>query len=134
MQNYVVGFLFSEDMERVALIEKNKPEWQKGWLNGIGGKIEAGETAAEAMQREFYEETGCVGYAWEHFYTMTNFSDYRLYIFKAKGDLDNLESPTDEKVGIYEVARLRSLPVIPNLNWIIPFAMDWAMTGEGVSR
>lgn len=55
---YVCGFLFDEDFENVVLINKNRPEWQKGKLNGIGGRLESNETVAEAMSREFKEETG----------------------------------------------------------------------------
>ena len=58
MQNYVVGFLFNKDETQVALVRKNRPEWQAGNLNGIGGKMEVGETTNECMQREFKEETG----------------------------------------------------------------------------
>ncbi len=56
--NYVAGFLFEPYMERVVLIQKEKPTWQKGRLNGVGGKMELGETPLQAMQREFREETG----------------------------------------------------------------------------
>lgn len=56
-QRYVLGFAF--DLHgRVAMIRKAKPEWQAGLFNGIGGKIEPGEEAAQAMSREFTEETG----------------------------------------------------------------------------
>jgi hypothetical protein len=59
---YVLGFVFSEDSSRVLLVWKNRPAWQAGKLNGIGGKIEAGETPLQAMQREFREETLVDGY------------------------------------------------------------------------
>jgi hypothetical protein len=54
---YVVGFVFSKDLSRVLLVLKNRPAWQDGKFNGIGGKIEGDETAFEAMNREFVEET-----------------------------------------------------------------------------
>ena len=44
IKEYVAGFLFSRDGSLLALILKNKPDWQKGKLNAIGGKIEDGET------------------------------------------------------------------------------------------
>ena len=56
--DYVAGFCFSECGGRVALIRKLKPEWQRGLLNGIGGKMEPGESLHSAMVREFEEETG----------------------------------------------------------------------------
>lgn len=54
--NYVAGFLFESDLQRVLLRLKSRPAWQRGKLNGIGGKIEPGETPWLAMQREGREE------------------------------------------------------------------------------
>lgn len=57
MKKYVVGFFFTPDMKSVWLITKQKPEWQKGCLNGIGGKIEDTDVDAHAaMIREIKEE------------------------------------------------------------------------------
>lgn len=56
MIEYVLGFAFYKD--KVILIKKNRPEFQKDKLNGIGGKIEKNEDAIGAMVREFKEETG----------------------------------------------------------------------------
>jgi len=58
MQNYVLGFLFNNKLDKVILIEKNRPEFLKGKLNGIGGKVELNETYIDAIVREFKEETG----------------------------------------------------------------------------
>lgn len=54
----VVGFMFNRKGTELVLIEKKKPDWQKGLLNGVGGKVEALETPIGAMVREFEEETG----------------------------------------------------------------------------
>ena len=58
---YVVGFAFDKKRENVALIQKNRPPWQKGKLNGIGGHIEA-EAAVrwlrETMARSSYSSCG----------------------------------------------------------------------------
>jgi len=56
MARYVVGFLFCNGW--VLLIRKIRPDWQRGKLNGPGGKVEPGETFAEAMVREWREEVG----------------------------------------------------------------------------
>jgi 8-oxo-dGTP diphosphatase len=57
MKHYVLGFAFDKD-RRLALIKKQRPDWQKGRWNGIGGHIEENETSRGAMSREFFEETG----------------------------------------------------------------------------
>lgn len=70
MTAYVVGFAF-DTQRRVTLIRKTHPEWQKGLLNGVGGKIDSGDHSGNlpdtqamaslvAMCREFKEETGVV--------------------------------------------------------------------------
>jgi 8-oxo-dGTP pyrophosphatase MutT (NUDIX family) len=43
---------------KVLLVEKNRPEWQAGRYNLLGGKVEHGESWQEASLREFYEEAG----------------------------------------------------------------------------
>jgi 8-oxo-dGTP diphosphatase len=58
MTQYVLGFAFNQSKDFVVLILKNKPAWQKGCFNGIGGKREPDETFPQAMVREFKEETG----------------------------------------------------------------------------
>lgn len=58
MRRYVLGFLFSRDETRVALLRKTRPAWQAGRLNGVGGHAEEGETFDQAMAREAREELG----------------------------------------------------------------------------
>jgi len=42
----------------VILVEKSKPDWQRGRLNLPGGKVEPGETPLQCANRELLEETG----------------------------------------------------------------------------
>lgn len=58
MQDYVLGFAFDTHGEHLVLIRKARPIWQAGRLNGVGGKVEPGESNILAMVREFREETG----------------------------------------------------------------------------
>ena len=55
MKHYCVGFAFYKS--EVLLILKDRPDFQKGKLNGIGGSIEPNETSVQAMVREFKEGT-----------------------------------------------------------------------------
>lgn len=120
---YVVGFAF-DTFGKVALIEKNRPAWQAGRLNGIGGHVEPGEAPATAMRREFREETGTDLAGWELFAVM-DFPGARIHFYRllnlAPGVLDNLATTTDERV---YVLWAHSLPgsLIPNLSWLIPLA------------
>ena len=54
-QEYVLAFIFDENLEKVLLIQKQRPKWQAGLDNGIGGKIEEKETAINAIKREIFE-------------------------------------------------------------------------------
>lgn len=122
---YVAGFLFSPDKTQVALIRKSKPEWQAGKLNGVGGKIEDWECAADAMVREFREETGAEVQNWRLFATLEGriAAPWKVYFFTAIGN-PILKSITDEPVDWYPVSYLAQLDLIPNLRWLIPLALD----------
>lgn len=43
---------------KVLMVVKDKPEWQKNYLNLPGGKVEPGERFDQAAERELFEETG----------------------------------------------------------------------------
>lgn len=124
----VVGFLFSKDLKKVALIKKNKPAWQAGRLNGVGGKAKVGENVYAAMCREFREETGESVEAWRRYFVLNVPDICEVHFFKAFGDF-SLVSTTDEEViwvPLHEIeAPLDGEPtVLPNLKWLIPMALD----------
>jgi len=122
MQEYACGFLFSIDRQRVLLIRKRRPAWQAGKLNGVGGKLEAGESPLDAMIREFREEANLSINHWLHILTLTG-ADWRGHFFRAFGEIDEAKSVTDEQL---EIHRVDSLPrdTIPNLHWMIPLMLD----------
>ena len=122
MREYVCGFLFSPDRTRVLLIRKRRPAWQAGRLNGVGGKVEPGEAAYEAMCREFREEAGLDGIDWRLVVVLTG-PGWRGHFFRAFGDPGAGRATTDESLEIHDVAALPP-DVIPNLRWIIPLLLD----------
>jgi 8-oxo-dGTP diphosphatase len=124
--HYVLGFAFSEDLSRVALIRKNRPEWQAGKLNGIGGKVEPGETMLDAMIREFREETGFEIRKWQRLGTMTGDS-WEVGVFVSyHNNLRKLQTMTDETVGTFrnDEIILERHETISNLPWLICYALD----------
>lgn len=124
MMRYVVGLVFNEDYTRVALLRKQKPEWQKGKLNGIGGKIEEGESPGEAMQREGEEEVGLTEWDWGPV-IRTAGKDWVVYYFRSVvGDdiLDTLKGREEEKVEVESTGSREEM--VCDLEWVIPLAMS----------
>jgi len=121
-QDYVAGFLFNEDLTKVALIRKKRPPWQAGRLNAIGGKLESMESYLAAMRREFEEETGLSGFDWKCFAVLKSKS-WAVWFYWDIGNPHQCMTKTDEKIEVVSVAEavLRS-DTISNLKWLIPLA------------
>jgi 8-oxo-dGTP diphosphatase len=140
MIKYVVGFAFSEDLRTVALILKTHPEWQKGFLNGVGGHIEIGESPTQAMIREFKEETGCdtIHLQWSHYARMTgNNNDGLEFTCDCLATIIpdlflNVKSVTDEVIQFVHLGSLVNLSekMIDNLPWLIMAAIDHLQDGR----
>ena len=125
MKKYVVGFAFTRDGKMIALIEKQKPDWQKGNFNGIGGKIEETDfEPIDAMYREFKEETG-VSVHWHPFAIMKG-KDWICYCYKAfDNEISKCRTIESEKVEVMAVdTALNVKPIISNLKWLINLALD----------
>lgn len=120
---YVVGFMFDENEEHVLLINKTHPDWQAGKLNGIGGRIEEGESALEAMRREFVEEVGIEHDNWRLFCVLSDAREWSILFYSARGPIWDAKQMTDE---VPRSALIRKLPsyCIPNLHWLIPMALS----------
>lgn len=131
ISKYVVGFRFSDDLLDVVLLQKSHPEWQKGRMNGPGGKIEEGESAVAAMVREFEEETGLKTEPkeWRNYIGNsgkdTDGNMFDLAFFWSVGDVKGCETKTDEKVCRYSVENINPhrMDLIENLTWLIPLAI-----------
>ena len=106
IQHYVLGFMFDPTRERILLIRKNRPRWQAGKLNGIGGKVEPGESPVSAMVREFTEETGLQTQPseWSHFAVLEG-QDFRVWCFQAASEqMIQARTLTDEEVVLMPAA------------------------------
>jgi 8-oxo-dGTP diphosphatase len=128
IKRYVLGFAFNADNDFVVLILKNKPDWQKGSFNGVGGKIETDENPAEAMQREFYEETGLLTKSreWQSVGKMIG-EGWECYLFTMSDDeLMNAQSITDEEVHVFPVLDVLkgNYQTISNVPFLIELCRD----------
>lgn len=139
---FVVGFPFAGDL--VLLIEKQKT-WCKGLWNGVGGGVELedhfhGQTqvnkvSAQAMVREFREETGLntETYEWECFCVLEE-PKAMVFFFRAFVSdrwLAGAQCMTDERVDLWH-HEVSGLPIMPNLTWLLPMARHHTMTFASV--
>lgn len=125
----VVGFNFSKDRKKVLLIVKQKPEWQVGMLNGVGGKVEE-ETIKAAMVREYEEETGVITHPREwDYYCMYVGDEWTVNFFRRfiEHDIDHYHMLTVEveQLQVYPAEGITEvMNLIPNLKWLIHAALD----------
>lgn len=130
MTQYVAGFVF-DSWNSVALVRKNRPAWQAGKLNGIGGHVESSDTDAwSAMRREFHEETSLDIDDWHRFCTLRgnktpdSTEEFTVHFFTARvKSLKGIHTTTDEEILVVPMDRLSYHECLPNLAWLIPMAL-----------
>lgn len=103
----VLGFVFDSAC-RFWLVRKRDPEWQKGRLNGIGGKVSEGETSLEAMKNSGLRDLG-IDAPWEEYACLVrpkwNCKVYCTVLHSGKP-----ASINEELAGVFEFADLDYLP------------------------
>lgn len=131
-QEYVLGFVFDEQLNHLLLVKKNRPQWQKDKLNGIGGKIEAFDNLpVNAMTREYQEETGLIipVEQWQFFAKMFS-PHFAVHCFVSQISYEKMQlfnSVTDEEILMVHVNDLfdnRFFQCISNLSWLVPLALE----------
>ncbi len=102
MKDYVLGFAFDKRWA-VALICKQRPDWQQGKWNGIGGHVEKGEIPSAAMAREFREETTMRIPAtdWRLCGQLHKSGDYRCSVYTVRVPDLRVHTATDEPVKVF---------------------------------
>lgn len=132
MQLSCLGFIFDHYKKRVVLIEKNIPEcpeWHKGTLNGIGGKIEKNETPHEAMVREAREETQIETELpdWIKIGEMEVVSrNVKIFVFTTIVHRNLFNFPIITKEGKVDSYVLSCLPenCFESLKWLLPLCLN----------
>ena len=123
-KQYVLGFLFTPYGNSVLLIGKNRPESQRGLLNGIGGKVEAGETPDAAMKREAFEEAGIRRAVWSPIGTISN-RWLTVFCFCARQSQgEEFVTRTDEVLTYHHVADLDGLKLVEHVATLVRHVVD----------
>jgi len=136
MTSYVLGFCFNALLDKVVLIRKSRPEWQRNKLNGVGGKIKEDETPLQAMEREFREEANWDGPVdWKQFGTLSG-PDWEVHLFHSQvQDIITYNRCPEGDVSTHHVhvilgnVRSQNSRPLPNLRYLIPMAINH-VTGE----
>lgn len=125
-----LAFVFNENLDQVLLIKKQKPPQHAGLLNGLGGKLEAGETHLGCVTREISEEAGLSipPQKWLSVGQMT-WSNWEVSIWTATTTDNNAKAFPESGVAWYPVQILPK-NIIANLAWLIPLAVDVVVKAE----
>lgn len=126
MMTYTLAFIFNEDLSKVLLLKKTRPEWQAGHLNGIGGKCEPNEPPLKCIQREVFEECGLENIFFEKTGIIAG-DAYIVYVYNARISshlLESAVSKTDEIVSLYDVSDLHNQELLPSVKYLIPMSMQ----------
>ena len=128
---YVLVYAYNKN--RFILVEKNRPEWQKGKLNLVGGKMEENDKSIiDAAIRELKEETGLDAMSKPIIYGTMRDKGNSIYCLGCRVP----EFPIRPAIGETEKAEWYSWSevkssklLIPNLRVIIPLlaneVSDW---------
>jgi 8-oxo-dGTP diphosphatase len=128
---------------------KDRPAWQKGRLNLVGGKVERGESVSEAACRELKEESGIdvrphdpvfLGGPLICGHIIGN--DSIIHCVKCDILSDNKIAPREgetEKVDWYDWDEVKNDPrLIPNLKLVIPLlhmsVTEWTVVDKKSSN
>ena len=101
---YVVGFMFDPEYKKVVLIYKTTgPERVLNKWNGVGGKIENGESEAAAMVREFQEEAGVKTeeHDWMFLNSLSIGNDHISFLYTALEEIDEVKTRTHEQIAVF---------------------------------
>lgn len=99
LNKYTIGV--AADNEGIVLVKKNKPAWQAGYYNFVGGKVEPGESYLSCMVREFEEETGVYipKHRWNYVGYMTRPKDFIVKIYATDdARLHDVQTKTEEDI------------------------------------
>lgn len=134
--NYVLGFAMSRSGHVLMIEKKQGPSFNIGKLNGLGGKIEPGETPQEAMAREFREECGLSTKPvdWQcfrierHLQRSDQTSSVVIHCFVVELPIERLSCAmqmTDEVIFLDAIESFQPMRCVYNVPFLLEMAYCW---------
>jgi 8-oxo-dGTP pyrophosphatase MutT (NUDIX family) len=137
--------------DRVLLVEKDRPAWQKGCLNLLGGKVEQGEEAIDTTIRELKEESGLKVRSLRRGRKLAEEVDLMGAIVSEKSIVYCMSLPVDsekplkprkgetEVVAWYNWSQVKGdFRLMPNLRCIVPLMRQgvsgWFLSGDPIAE
>ncbi len=119
-----LAFVFDKKLSQVLLIKKEKPVVHAGLLNGLGGKLETGESHLECVMREIEEEAGLKIAAgkWQRVGDLF-WENWNVSIWTCVIDVPKNHTFPDQNVNWYAASPVPKNS-IENLEWLIPLSVD----------
>ncbi len=111
MKSYTVGFVINKSHKLVLLINKNRPAWQKGALNGLGGRLQESETPNEGIARSVNREANIETNAeqWRKIGSIENDGDVIYFLTTVyDGETADATTMTDEQIEWFPLKNLPS--------------------------
>lgn len=113
--------------DKIILVKKAKPEWQRGLLNLPGGELKPNESPRQCIKREWFEETGIETFEsdWIFKLKMQFDNEVTLHAFRAIAkEPYSVNFIIDEPARWYGISWLDYDKCLPDLKWLIPILMD----------
>ena len=119
-----LAFVFNTSLNKVLLMRKQKPTFHTGLLNGLGGKLEKGESHLDCVVREIKEEAGILipKEQWLHVGNL-KWDIWEVSIWTTQL---HTKSPTifpEEHIDWYSCQPVPK-DIVSNLSWLIPLSVD----------
>jgi len=142
MKKYVLVFVFDGSLEKVLLVQKNRPEWQRGHLNGVGGHVEEGESFRDAAYRELEEETGLgrKDVVLRPFARVDSRPDYVMWVYQGRLSSQKIailpsRADTGESLEMIGWEYVPMRKIVPDVAYLVPLAHCHAVgVGDRVAK
>ena len=121
MRKYVI--IYAYDNNQLIMVEKDRPSWQYGKLNMIGGSIEKDEEIIEAAIRELKEEAGLKPSGKATILGCLQTNDVLVWAVKIPVEKNKIKpraGETELPIWMTLEEALKDIRLIPNLNIILP--------------